>query len=180
MSSGPRLRIGVLSRAYALAGGIRCILDSDAVPASIAVPCECWIGYSESFLRPIRLERYEIRSGDIICYFSGTSSPEAAAAITDQALFLPMEAVSYDHTLAHPALIGYSILDEAGELLGTIASIFKTPAHFIWLVRSAEREWMLPAIDEFVREVRHEERVAVIRPIPGMVVEEPEDDDNAR
>jgi 16S rRNA processing protein RimM len=178
MSSGPRIRLGVLTRTYGLAGGVRCILDSDSVPASIAVPCECWIGFSESFLRPVRLERYEIRSGDVICYLAGIRTREDAAQVVEHALFLPVDAVNYEHALANPLLIGYEVRDEAGEPLGTIASIFRTPAHFIWLVRSAEREWMLPAIDEFVRELRHEERVAVARPIPGMIVEEPEDDDD--
>lgn len=179
MSSGSRLRIGVLTRSYGLAGGVRCMLESDAVPASIAVPCEGWIGYSESFLQPLRLERYEIRSSDLICFFAGVKSREDAANLVDRALFLPTEAVSYEHPLSHPGLVGYEVRDEVGELLGRIGSIFRTPAHFIWMVRSDEREWMVPAIDQFVREVRHGDRVAVVRPIPGMVVEEPEDDDNA-
>jgi len=179
MSSGSRLRVGVLTRSYGLAGGVRCMLDSDAVPASIAVPCEGWIGFSESFLQPVRLERYEIRSSDLICYFTGVKSREEVANLSDRALFLPAEAVSYEHPLAHPGLLGYEIRDEDGMVLGAIGSIFKTPAHFIWLVRSDEREWMLPAIDEFVREIRHGERVAIVRPIPGMVAEEPEEDDNA-
>jgi ribosomal 30S subunit maturation factor RimM len=94
-------------------------------------------------------------------------------------LFLPLEAVSYAHPLAHPALIGYDVRDEAGASLGSIAAIFRTPAHFIWLVRSESGEWMLPAIDQFVLDVRHDERVAIARPIPGMMAEEPEDDANA-
>jgi 16S rRNA processing protein RimM len=177
MTSGSRLRIGVLTRTYGLHGGVRCALDSDAVPAAIAVPCECWIGFSESFLRPIRLERYELRTDDLICYFAGVNDREAAAGLADNALLLPAEAVSYKEPLSHPSLIGYEVRDEGGEALGVIGSIFRTPAHFIWLVESDGREWMVPAIDEFVREVRRDERVAVVRPIPGMVVEEPEDDD---
>lgn len=155
------------------------MLDSAAIPSSIDVPCEGWVGYSESFLQPVRLERCEIRSSDLICFFTGMKSREDAANLTERALFLPTDAVHYKQPLAHPGLVGYQVRDEGGEILGEIGAIFKTPAHFIWLVRSDEREWMVPAVDEFVREVRHGERVAIVRPIPGMVAEEPEEDDNA-
>lgn len=178
MSSGTRIRIGILTRPSGLAGAIRCALDAEAIP-TIATPCDTAIGYSESFTEPIRLERYEERSGDLICYFAGITTREAAARIADRALYLPMEALSYRNPLSAPLLIGYEVRDEAGTVLGTLESIFQTPAHYIWQVRNGTEEWMVPAIEQFVLDVRHQDRVAIVRPIPGMVIEEPEERDDA-
>lgn len=168
MSSGSRIRLGVLTRTYGLAGGIRCTLDSEAVP-SLALPCDAWTGYSEMFLQPIRLERAERRPDELILYFNGITTREKAEGLLDRAIFLPAEALGYDQPLAHPLLVGYEVRSEEGEPLGTIVSIFKTPAHFIWSISSEEREWMMPAIEQFVVELRHDQRVAIVRTIPGMV-----------
>jgi 16S rRNA processing protein RimM len=176
MSSGSRIRLGVLTRTYGLGGGIRCTLDSEAFP-SIATPCDAWTGYSEAFLQPIRLERYERRPEDLILYFAGITTREEAEGLFDRALFLPAEALSYEQHLSHPLLVGYEVRNEAGETLGTIAAIFKTPAHFIWSVTSGDREWMVPAIDQFVVDLRHDDRVAIVRTIPGMVEDLEEHDD---
>jgi len=175
ISSGPRIRIGVLTRTYGLGGGIRCTLDSVAPPV-LATPCDAWCGYSEAFVEPIRLLRYERRPGEFIVYVAGITNREDAARLFDRALFVPAEALSYEQPFAHPLLVGYEVRNEAGEVLGTIGSIFRTPAHFVWQVTSGDREWMIPAIEQFVIELRDEERVAVVRPIPGMMEDEEDDD----
>lgn len=177
ISSGSRVRLGVLTRTYGLAGGIRLAVDGDAVP-TVAAPCEAWIGYSAAFVEPIRLERCERRGNEMTCYFVGIRDRNAAEPLLDRALFLPADMLSYNEPLSNPMLIGYEVRDEAGEHLGLIASIFKTPAHFIWQVESGQREWMMPAINRFIAEIRHDERIAIVRPIPGMVTEEPEHDED--
>jgi 16S rRNA processing protein RimM len=174
MSSGSHVRLGVLTRTFGLAGGVRLSIDGDAVP-TIAAPCDVSLGFSESFTETFRLERYDLHAGNPTCYFAGYTSREVAEKLLDRALFVQPEFLSYDEPLSHPKLIGYEVLDESGEHLGTIVSIFRTPAHFIWMVGSESREWMVPAIDQFVIEIRHDERKAIVRPIPGMVVEEPAD-----
>jgi len=173
MSSGEHIRLGVLTRTYGLAGGLRLALDDDTTPL-ISVPCDAWIGYSAAFVEPVRLERYERRSRELICHFAGIADRSAAEKLLDRALFLPAEALEYVEPLSHPRLVGYEVRDDSGKKLGTITSIFRTPAHFIWQVESDGHEWMMPAIDQFVAAVRHELHTAIVRPIPGMVIEEPE------
>ena len=50
-------------------------------------------------------------------------------------------------------------------------------AKHIWTIEHEGREWMLPAITEFVVELNRAEKVAVVRPIPGMISEEGTDAD---
>ncbi|MEO5928947.1 MAG: ribosome maturation factor RimM [Candidatus Kapaibacterium sp.] len=176
MAGESRVRIGVLNRTYGLAGGIRCTLDADAIPA-VNVPCDAWSGYSEKFTEPLRLIKCERRTDGMICYFAGCTTREDAAQLLDRALYLPMTALDYDQPHAHPLLVGYDVRSESGEELGKIGGIFKTSAHYIWVVESeGNEEWMLPAVDQFIVEVRHDDRIAIVRPIPGMKGEETDDD----
>jgi 16S rRNA processing protein RimM len=170
------IRLGVLTRTFGLDGGLRCRLDLELVP-TIEAPCDARVGFSESYASPRRLVRYQDHSGTLICFFEGITSEERGQELVDQALFLPEENVTYPDTLAHPRLIGYRVQSEEGKDLGEIRTIFKTSAHHVWEIASATGEWMMPAIGEFLVELQHERRLAIVRPIPGMVDLEGDEDE---
>jgi 16S rRNA processing protein RimM len=170
------LRLGVLTRTFGLAGGLRLSLDTEVVP-QIEAPCDVRLGFSETFNRSGRLLRYEDHNGTLICFFDRVTTQQEAKELLDHALFLPESAVAYADPMAHPKLIGYRVVSEGGEELGTIDGIFKTSAHYIWGIDSGGKEWMMPAIPEFLVEIRGEERLAIVRPIPGMFTEEPDDEE---
>jgi 16S rRNA processing protein RimM len=176
MSAKDRQRLGVLTRSFGLLGGVRCALDSIAVP-SVATPCDAWLGFSESFVEARRLVRCEEHSGSLICYFDGVTTRDAADALTDRALWLDPDVLRFDDPYSDSRLIGYAVRDEGGRDLGSITGILGTRAQYVWEVTAGEREWMLPAVDEFIREIRTDEHMVVVRPIPGMVDEESDESD---
>lgn len=173
MSTQERQRLGVLTRSFGLHGGIRCALDSIAVPV-VSTPCDAWLGYSESFTEARRLVRCEEHSGSLICYFDGVTTRDAADALADRALWIDSGALRFDDPFSDIRLLGFAVRDEEGRDLGSIVGIAGTRSQYVWEVADGGREWMIPAVDEFVREIRTDERTVVVRPIPGMIDEEPE------
>jgi 16S rRNA processing protein RimM len=174
MSANNRQRLGVLTRSFGLTGGIRCALESIAVP-TVTTPCDAWLGFSESFVEPRRLVRCDEHSGSLICYFDGVTTREAADALADRALWLDPEVLRFDDPFSDSRLIGYAVRDELGRDLGSITGILGTRAQYVWEVTAGAREWMIPAVDEFVREIKTDEHLVVVSPIPGMFDEEPDE-----
>jgi 16S rRNA processing protein RimM len=172
MPEGSLLRLGVFTKTFGLAGGLRCVLDTEIVP-QVTTPCEVRIGFSEAFTRSMRLARCDEHSGALICFLDGIGTQEQAQGVVDQAVFVNQDDVVYPDPLAHPRLIGYTVQNEAGEELGEVEAIFRTSAHHIWSVRMGEHEWMMPAIGEFLIGIDDEARKATVRLIPGMFEEEP-------
>jgi 16S rRNA processing protein RimM len=171
MPEGSLFRLGIFSRTFGLAGGLRCTLDTELVP-KVTVPCEVRIGFSEAFARPQRLVRCDEHSGSLLCFLEGVDSQERAQQFVDQALFIGESDINYADPLAHPRLIGYSVQSEDGNELGEIQAIFRTSAHPVWSIRAGEREWMIPAIGEFLLAIDDSARRATVRLIPGMFEEE--------
>lgn len=64
-------------------------------------------------------------------------------------------------------LIGLKVIDESGKVLGKIDDVMQTPAHDILLIGSA----MIPAVQEFVKDVNLEDGTITVAPIPGMFEE---------
>jgi 16S rRNA processing protein RimM len=61
------------------------------------------------------------------------------------------------------------VLTEDGLEVGAVARVEPGPAHELWVVRGPEREHLIPAVAEIVREVDLEARRVVIRPPQGLL-----------
>lgn len=61
-------------------------------------------------------------------------------------------------------LVGLTVQDESGEVLGTVDRVDRYPAHDVLIIGEA----MVPAVAEFVLDVDLDKRVMTIRPIAGM------------
>lgn len=171
MTDPVRIRLGVLVRPHSLRGGLRCTLDNQ-VPPQIDVPCDVLVGYTESFSTPRRLLSYEPGRDEMVCYFEGIGDRDAAQELVDQALYVPKDAVRYNDPLADPGFVGFRVVDEEGRELGTVAGLILTNAYYVWQVEEEGREWMVPAIDEFVVGIDEESETIVVRLIPGLYDEE--------
>lgn len=91
-------------------------------------------------------------------------------------VFVAADAILYGDPFSDPRLIGYKVVDQEGRPLGTIASILRTTAQHVWSVSDDGHDWMMPAVSEFVIELRDADKTAVVRLIPGLYDLEPGDD----
>ena len=66
-------------------------------------------------------------------------------------------------------LIGITVVTIDGEELGTIVDIFETGSSDIYVVRSAEREYLIPAIADVISSVDLEGGRMLITPLEGML-----------
>ena len=78
-----------------------------------------------------------------------------------------MELPDGRHFLAD--LMGLEVRDhETGAVLGTIHDILTPPAHEVYVVRGGGKEYMIPAVDEFVKEIDVDGGFIRVKLIEGM------------
>jgi 16S rRNA processing protein RimM len=66
-------------------------------------------------------------------------------------------------------LMGVAVTTEDGENLGEIADILETGGNDVYVVRSGEREFLIPATTDVVLEVDLDHRKMVVRPLEGLL-----------
>lgn len=66
-------------------------------------------------------------------------------------------------------LLGMQVVTEDGMDLGILKEVFETGANDVYIVKSLEKEYMIPAIKDCVREVNLEENRMTIHVIPGLL-----------
>ena len=104
--------------------------------------------------------------------FEGVTTPEHAGRYRNQILSIAASEASelpkgefYFHEL-----LDLQVVDEAGNLLGTLTEILETGANDVYVVTDATgSELLLPAIPEVVLDVDLEEKTIKVHLLPGLI-----------
>lgn len=65
-------------------------------------------------------------------------------------------------------LIDLEVFDESGQRLGVLTRVLEMSGNDVYVVREAEKEILIPAVAEFVKEINVKKRSMVVRLWEGM------------
>lgn len=66
-------------------------------------------------------------------------------------------------------LIDCKVFDLDGKLLGYIKDVLQNSSNDIYIIKDKDREYLIPAVKEFIKEVNIREKKIIIDPIEGMI-----------
>jgi len=182
-SAQTQLRVGRLTKAHGLKGGLKLELYTDdpdrrfqpGASFSLQVPEESpWHG------RRIELTELRWYNGHPVGFFEGVTDRTAAESLVKAILWVdqdPAEPAEPDAWYDHQ-LIGLDVVRD-GERVGAIARLEHLPAQDLLVVDTGEREVLVPFVRALVPEVDVDARRVVVTPPEGLFEDLPEDDDEA-
>ena len=121
--------------------------------------------------QPATVDSVEWRKGKVIIKLNTIDSPEHAQKLRGQLVEISASQV---YTLPegqyyHFQLIGLEVWTIEGELLGTIADILTADSNDNYVVRQANSEILIPAIEDVVKSIDLDKKRLVIEPIKGLL-----------
>jgi 16S rRNA processing protein RimM len=131
---------------------------------------QVFIGNAESNARPAIVETAEKRTRGAVLKFRSVEDRTGADELRGLWVFveddqsIPAKKGSY---FIHE-VVGLQAVSEEGAELGVITDVVTLPAGDAWVVKTGEREVLVPAVKEFIRKVDLQSRRVVIRLIEGM------------
>lgn len=110
----------------------------------------------------------------ILLKAKGISTIEEAESMRGKTLLIKREdAILEEGRHFIEEIIGCSVYDsENGELLGKLTDVTDNPANDIWHIEKEGREYLFPAIDEFIVSVDVETEKIVIKVLKGIFDDE--------
>ncbi|MDX9917810.1 MAG: ribosome maturation factor RimM [Gudongella sp.] len=67
-------------------------------------------------------------------------------------------------------LIGCAVFDTDNNLLGELSDILQGPANDVYVVKQSDtKEFMVPAVSEFIKEIDVKNKKIIVDPIEGMI-----------
>jgi len=160
-SSNERIDVGFVLRAHGVRGVVR-VRGASALGGADAI----WLDGERFAVRHASRDKDEW-----LMTLEGVATREAAEALRGRQVALPRDAVPVaDDELLVADLVGCTVVDVAGTTLGEVTGSFDSGAHEVLEVRAADgREFMLPLVDAFVRDVDLDAKKIVCDPPPGLV-----------
>jgi len=118
----------------------------------------------------VKVTSARVHKQNVLLMLEGISHINDAMRLKEKVIYIDRNEAPLPegrHFLAD--LFGLEVRDaDTGEVLGTVSDILTPPAHPIYVVRGAGREYMIPAVDAFVTETNVEEGYLSVRLIEGM------------
>ncbi len=122
--------------------------------------------------RRLKIEEIKPVPGCLHVKFSGVDDRDEALALKGRELWITEEEVGPPppDTFWEHQLLGLRVETIAGEDLGLVEDILVTGSNDVLIVKGeGGRESLIPLIRDVIREVRLEEGVMVIEPLPGLL-----------
>ena len=111
-----------------------------------------------------------MEGGRLLVRFTESSSVEAAENLRDLLVFVgkdALEDLDEDEFWAHD-LIGLTVVDTGGHVLGTLDQVIDRPAQDLWSIRSPKGDVLFPAAKPLIRSVDVGAGKIVVDPPEGL------------
>jgi len=168
-AESPRyLVVGRILKPWGVHGWVKIVVETD-FPERFTRPGKFLVGPEH---QPMRLTAGRPIKGGMVIKFAGFDTPEAAAALRDHEIYIPVESA-----MPLPAgefyvyqLIGLEVYTDAGERLGTVSDVMETGSNDVYVVeRAGDKPILLPATREVVLDISPEARRITVHLMEGLL-----------
>ena len=162
-----KFAIARVSKPFGMKGGVRL--------APLSRYCEDYISEKQIFLGDSETSSTQVVLLDkakdgkqVRCMFKGIDSRREAEAINGKFIYASV-AIDDEINQVSGDLIGYNVVTNIGDIVGELIEILWLPVNDIYVIRSNDREILIPVIPEVVRSIYHDERAIEITPMDGLL-----------
>lgn len=122
--------------------------------------------------KPVSVESARAHKGNVIVKLAGISDVNAAMCLKNKVVSIDRTDVELPegrHFIAD--LIGLEVRDaDSGAVLGVLDDVLTLPANEVYVVKGQGKEYMIPAVEEFLAETNIEGGYVRVRLLEGMEV----------
>ena len=163
------IQVGRITRTHGVRGELKVLPDEGSSGAWRKVP-EVFLGTEREETSRFRVKGVRGGGRFAILSLDGVDSLESAEALKGQHVFVPRDQLPDMEPGSFYAgdLMGVTVADIDGRVLGVLEEIFDNGAHEIYVVRDGSREIILPVVDGVVVEVDLDAGRMVVKPPEGL------------
>ena len=169
MSNPGFLEIGKIVKTHGLQGHLKAVsyCDSEGLLRSLKEVTIEWEGGKR---KPFALTGIRIRKGSFLLQLEGVENIEEAESLVGGRIIVPREQWEKlpEGEYYWEELLGLTVLTEEGRFLGRITSVFPTGSNDVYVCSEGEREIMLPATHEVIRNVDVAGGIMMVRLLEGL------------
>ncbi|HNW58414.1 MAG TPA: ribosome maturation factor RimM [bacterium] len=162
--------MGRITRPHGVRGALRVTPMTDD-PGRFHKLKQVWFSRDETTRTPFTIVRVQLQPDGVLLTVAGIDDRNMAEAWREAWVEIPgsevMPLPEGKHYLFE--IIGVQVVTEEGTALGQVVDILRNPAHDVYVVRGEEREFLIPAVPEFIRQIDSETGLMIIHVVDGLL-----------
>jgi len=162
-------QIGKINKPHGLAGEVSFSFTTDVFDTEEAPYV---VMEMDGILVPFFIEEYRFRSDSTaLLKLEGIDSESKAKQFTGLTVYLP---VSYLENVEPTGIdmeyfIGFTMEDVAKSFEAEITDVDQTTDNLLFVARSGDNEWLIPASDDFIRHIDHDKKIIEVELPEGLL-----------
>jgi 16S rRNA processing protein RimM len=127
---------------------------------------------NDSYRTELTVSKVRYTNKGILIKFKESNDRNFAESIVKNEVQIPQEECIDlpEDTFFIDDLIGCEVYGKENQLIGKIVNVNESPANDIYIIQNTDgKEFLVPAVSEFVKEVNTETKVVRIEEIPGLL-----------
>lgn len=159
-------KIGRIGKPHGISGEVTLRFSDDVFDR---VDADYLVLMVDGILVPFFIEEYRFRSDEVaLVKFEDIDTKDRASELTGCDVFFPRHlADAGDDVLTWSQIVGYDIVDvSSGKTIGRIEAVDETTINTLLELSDGT---LIPAADEFIEDIYHEERKLMMRLPEGLV-----------
>jgi 16S rRNA processing protein RimM len=159
--------IGIVAGAHGVRGEMKVDLQTD-FPDRFKRLTTVYIGQDH---RPLQIAAARKLGDRVALRVASVTDRDAAQAMRGTELYIPIADIMPlpAHTYYRDQIIGLRVETTGGEPIGTITEILVTGSNDVYVAKNEQREVLIPALKNIVREVDLQGGRMVIEPVDGLL-----------
>ena len=120
---------------------------------------------------PVEIENVKYHKGMILLKLKDFNNINEVLKFKDEFLFVDeinKVKLPEDNYFIYE-LIDCRVFDTTGNLLGHIKDVLQNSSNDVYIIKDKDKEYLIPAVKEFIKEVNIVEKKVIIAPIEGMI-----------
>lgn len=120
--------------------------------------------------RKLTVDRYSVHKGFGYVFFKEITTIEEAEKLKGQILGLPKEELTdlEEDEFYYHELIDCEVFNQYGESTGHVSAILETGANLVLRVVQGDKQYLLPFVNAFIKEVDSDHKKIVIEELEGL------------
>lgn len=162
--------VGVISRGHGLRGEVKLRLLATNTD-SLTVGQKLVARFPNGDIRSLIIREVRNQGQSLLLTFDGISSRTEAEALHGVELSINREALPplKEGEFYLGDLIGYTVMSDECEQLGHVQEVWDLPANEVLRVVNMERETLIPLVNDFIKDIDHNQRRVKVRIIDGLL-----------
>ena len=159
--------IAKISRSFGLSGEVRLKPTSRYFEKYIKCS-ELFISHKDSNPIPIEIIGVKGFGEKEVFKIRGVNSIEEAKIIIGLTIFVTVPINDKINQISKD-LLNWKVISISKGYIGKLVDIMWCPANDIYIIKNHNKEYLIPVVDEFIKEINYKNKEIVISPIDGLI-----------